>query len=69
MYILDVCYMCVCKLNDNIIHREIEERLYVHYSQANYGLDSQKSKGLAKMMVLFSSGPLLMLPGWPSDRY
>ena len=27
---------CVCKLKDYIEHREIEERLYKHYSQANY---------------------------------
>ena len=34
-----MCVVCVCKLKDYIIQREIEERLYEHYSQANYGIN------------------------------
>ena len=29
-----MCVVCVCKLKDYIIHREIEDRLHEHYSQA-----------------------------------
>ena len=39
-----MCVNYVCKLKDYIVLKEIEERLYEHYSQANYGKSKHRPR-------------------------